>query len=504
MLSRKRSPKSPANADVAPSPFRPILERLESSLRNVRVLDIVSLLREPSFETLLPQDSESTVETRDASGIRRLFSRDGRSRQPLSSFSHHLAVTSSLKNSDVKLCHVVDSERLSISRSWSLADLRKIDGLGGDVKESQLFALHFSTTRRIVFNTQSPQDRASFLWKLLQTCASRFRRAPPVMNLSLLDLQKVSERRTRKVAKRRITSRLTDSSANATATNKPSSPADTPPEAMPVVVRTRTSTSLVSHEDGTQRETPGILGPVTPQNAGRGNDGNETRSLNEVRGVSMSTSPQESDNMKLNRKSMSVDDRELAFTNRRVNDWFSLRSERSRMSDPKARRFNQRRAVVNMNTKKLIEERVVLRERKMFKLAEEEQQDLVFALGIFQNEGNDELPKFEEWLNESIKTAVASNIRDLVDVENKGEAETKEDSLKKSDQVLVESVVVAKQWLEKCESALAPYALLARDINQEMNSLQRQRRNVTALQAELEKELTSRTKDSNQQEDGEE
>ncbi|KAA8492281.1 hypothetical protein FVE85_3719 [Porphyridium purpureum] len=83
--------------------------------------------------------------------------------------------------------------KLAISRTWLLNDLSKVDGLNAPADVALEFALLFSDTKRLVWVCDSPRDRAIFLWGLLQTCASRLSRAPPVEGLRILELQEFAQ-----------------------------------------------------------------------------------------------------------------------------------------------------------------------------------------------------------------------------------------------------------------------------------------------------------------------
>lgn len=203
MLSRRRSSEQPS--DFPGPPSSPSLARLENALRGVHVL--FSTIAEPDC---LAAPSLRTPDASDPDGRstppppaadpplrRRLFSRDTRpDRQRRTTVVppvQRLVVAASVKNpTHVRLYHLHDHAtvpRVSISRAWNLADLRKIDGLGQSVSESVRFGLFFASGKMLVWRTPSPSARAAFLWSLLQTCATRLKRAPPVQHLRLLDLQ---------------------------------------------------------------------------------------------------------------------------------------------------------------------------------------------------------------------------------------------------------------------------------------------------------------------------
>lgn len=203
MLSRRRSSEQPSEFPIPPA--SPSLARLENALRGVHVL--FSTIAEPDClaapsirsSTGNNTDGRSTppLPTLDPPLRRRLFSRDARpDRQRRGTMAppiQRLVVAVSIKNpTHVRLYHLHDyasAPRVSVSRAWNLADLRKIDGLGQPVSESVRFGLFFTSGKMLVWRTPSPSARAAFLWSLLQTCATRLKRAPPVQHLRLLDLQ---------------------------------------------------------------------------------------------------------------------------------------------------------------------------------------------------------------------------------------------------------------------------------------------------------------------------
>lgn len=133
---------------------------------------------------------------------RRLFSRDSRIDKARRSSTtappiNRLVVAVSIKNpAQIRLYQVLDYPtipRVSINRFWNLSELRKIDGLGLPAAESVRFGLYFVPGRMLVWRTPSPQSRATFLWSLLRACAEKLKRAPPVQNLLLFDLQTLAD-----------------------------------------------------------------------------------------------------------------------------------------------------------------------------------------------------------------------------------------------------------------------------------------------------------------------
>lgn len=451
-----------------------------------------------------PQPFPGEVIPPDHTGIRRLFMRDARAKQAT---FHRLAVIANHRNSAVKLCHVIDSARISVHRTWNLSELRRIDGLGAPVAESICFALFFNTPRPSTFQTSSPEERAKFLWSLLQTCASKFRRAPPVVNLSLLDLQNIAEGGNRKpqVSPTKHDANPSPNSSTAEAP-MPDIRRQLSDLSASRVASTHTTSSLVSRDDGLQTLVPRIKVQGKPR--AQSNIRSETRSLTEIRSTAAPSTPtnfaEEESSGKVEKKGMSIDDRAfLAAANQLgANVSFGLRMDlmdkiSSVGSDPKARLFQNLRTGADVNTFKLMEERLLQQEKKKFRLDQPQQDDLEFALQLFKKDNSANLlHEFGNWANAQIRDLEVDNISDLVDVERGAPAQqsqpeggsstkTSLETTAQSDHVLTESVVFARKWLEKCETILAPYATLAKDINHDIKLLDCQRCNANLLQNEL-------------------
>lgn len=164
------------------------------------------------------------------------------------------------------------------------------------------------------------------------------------------------------------------------------------------------------------------------------------------------------------------------------------------------------------------------------RLNKAERDDLTFSLGLFEQEvhgstmfGEDDeaLGNFGMWAERQIEALEASNVSSIV---RAAEAEQHQQQQKQHQQrdeeqqnqghkrkvtsindaavigingiagniktndpltLLVKEVTRVEPWLSKSETLLAPYARLARDIHSEVQLLEVQRRNVSALQAEL-------------------
>lgn len=164
------------------------------------------------------------------------------------------------------------------------------------------------------------------------------------------------------------------------------------------------------------------------------------------------------------------------------------------------------------------------------RLSKAERDDLTFSLRLFEQEvrsttvfaeDDEALGNFGMWAERQIEALEASNVSSIV---RAAEAEQQQQQQKQHEQLdeelqnpghkrkvtpikhaavsgincvsgniksndpltlLVTEVTRVEPWLSKSETLLAPYARLARDIHSEVQLLEVQRRNVSALQAEL-------------------
>eukprot|EP00181_Compsopogon_caeruleus_P003702 CAMPEP_0184687832 /NCGR_PEP_ID=MMETSP0312-20130426/27683_1 /TAXON_ID=31354 /ORGANISM="Compsopogon coeruleus, Strain SAG 36.94" /LENGTH=1156 /DNA_ID=CAMNT_0027144361 /DNA_START=1240 /DNA_END=4710 /DNA_ORIENTATION=+ len=98
-------------------------------------------------------------------------------------------------SSQLRLHKIADhgGGKLSIMRTWWLTELTKVDGMGGAVETALAFALVFGESKKFTFAAPTARDRAEFLWEILQYCAARLGRAPPVEGLRILELQTLAE-----------------------------------------------------------------------------------------------------------------------------------------------------------------------------------------------------------------------------------------------------------------------------------------------------------------------
>jgi len=85
------------------------------------------------------------------------------------------------------------SLRFQSRRSVPLSDVSKLDGFGLPAGSSAEFAVFFSDGKRDVWFSRNPIERATFLWAVLKTSASKLGKAPPVEGLRLLELQTLAD-----------------------------------------------------------------------------------------------------------------------------------------------------------------------------------------------------------------------------------------------------------------------------------------------------------------------
>lgn len=524
--------------------------------------------------------------------MRRLFARERRRglppMGPESRPVHRLVVSSSSKHREqIRLHQVVDGgfgSRVSVHRTWPLSDLRKIDGLGRSVAESTHFALYFSSSARaLAWRTENPPARAVFLWALLQTCVSRLSRAPPVINLRLLDLQTTAENAepisempaadgreepqssgTFKDSMRLASSlgelgghRSADFPRPATpmsdsSINRPGSPhpvsatrvvPSAPAESQVVLGKNAGHGRNISDEQDDGVLESGDCNSQSGESVDRASKGREKgprelsktqrvkRTLSEPKASALYIDGEDESDLESsdersqkadtitpgqgdvdpNMKDLNIDERAFLAAAKRLGGKRSFEMKRidqldrfsSFGSDPKARLFQNRLKMSEANTRKVVAERKMLQERKLFMLSGEEQNDLAFALDMFCEERKDEtLQDFGAWVSSRIQSLEVENISDLVSVEKKmvsncssreHVSEYKHLNLlwnKTGDEAcsydaLVESMTRAQPWLEKCQTLLAPYAKLAEDINNGVNLLETQRRNALDLDSLL-------------------
>lgn len=593
MLSRRRSSEQTAHHPTPPLQTSPSLTRLEAALRGVTVL--FSIIAQPDNPTnpnhyshqrpnlpRPPPDLSDAPPPPDHSAKRRLFARDSRPDRPRRSSApappvHRLVVASSAKNpSQIRLYQLLDYPtvpRVSVTRSWNLSDLRKIDGLGLPVTESVRFGLFFNSGKMFVWLTHSPLARATFLWSLLQTCVSQLRRAPPVQHLRLLDLQTIAENpetstdpaeldddisSTNYAGSDRSNVRLAssleelpdphldplvashtspfDPAGSVAPTSRPRS--DKPsasdfsrpvphPGASPRISSNAAAPSTTQSSRPMPPPSPKVSSKHSKRPPRDSLTQKVTRTLSEPKVSAAAGSSSDSDNFadelrkpetiaqtrvasNENLHNLNIDERAFLAAAKRMGAEKPHHLKKSEVlehfasvgSDPKARIFQNRLKAADGNTAKVIAERRIQQEKKMYRLNDEEKKDLAFALELFHAESNKvPLSDFGTWSDSQIQSLEVENIADIISVEEhdstldrsnrKPEYEqehTVSNGIKHAShpyELLVDSVKRADVWLKKSETLLSPYASLAEDLNNEVILLALQRKNIVDMETQL-------------------
>lgn len=179
----------------------------------------------------------------------------------------------------------------------------------------------------------------------------------------------------------------------------------------------------------------------------------------------------------------------------KINGTFDSNQE----SDPKARLFQQRLKMGEASTAKVVVERNLLQEKKLFKLSSQEQNYLTSVLKVFRAENNSySLSDLSGWAEARIGKLENKNIADVVSVEEQSmsswhrevkstKAAEKEENLEETNgdqwsyDSLVSAMKHAQPWLGKCKLILAPYASLVKDIHDGVTLLEVQRSNTSRL-----------------------
>lgn len=603
MLSRRRSSEraSVAQPLIAQTSLTPSQKRLGAALRGASIIfSVQARLDSTTNVTISPTTNSTSLErpgisrppdvsgdltASDVTGVRRLFSRESRlrrSRTPAPGdpqLTYHLVVASHGKASDViRLHHLVDhgpGARAAVHRTWPLADLRKIDGLGRPVKESLQFTLYFaSSNRATAWRCNSPQERATFLWSLLQTCVSHLKRAPPVTNLRLLDLQKIAESPTdserdeaddessgkvRPEAKQnRLNSSLdelaaernqqsddiirasanpSDSSNNRGVSANGSTSASTPATAKnsgSVHGRRQTDALfedinenlLAEHGDRIRDDSSESLAGAHGKKMREMTSQKVKRTLSEPKASKLNVNragnpdpdsdaflPKRADTIAPVQRTndpkvreLNIDERAFLAAAKQMGanssfemDNFKGNHDSNREGNPKARIFQQRLKMGEASTAKVVAERKLLQEKKLFKLSLQEQIHLTSVLQLFKEKGHcNSLGDFNCWAEDRIGRLENENITDTVNVEKTSMSASEEQSTtttlkrkigvlkqKNSDHYsydsLTKTMTDAEPWLGRCQLVLAPYAALIKDIHGGVSLLEVQRTNASRL-----------------------
>lgn len=406
-----------------------------------------------------------------------------------------------------------------MQRTWGLAEIRKIDGLGLPEAESIRFALIFGNNKTLAFRTETSIARAVFLWKLLQACVQRLNRAPPVQHLRLLDLQTMADNPDEY---RNVTSPEEEEESTYAASEQSNLHVNSSLSELvqseehanmseKSISRThsRPATPLSRHvaqSEGTQASDP----DPSPFPPGRDR---VARTLSEPKAAAVFSLSEDEDmrrederlritarSMELNPKNLNMDERAFMAAAKRLGPGrsFEVRNARdthdrfsSIDTDPKARHFQQRMKGAEANVAMAVAERRLAQNRKFYRLNMEEQNDLLYALELFCAEEERGLHGFGPWLEAQIQALEVNNIADILNAEKhepvdgvivEGDTGVTEECIYEG---LIETLREAGGWLEKSESLLEPYARLAKGIAEEVVLLEQQRKNAHVLGEEL-------------------
>lgn len=320
-----------------------------------------------------------------------------------------------------------------------------------------------------VWKSHNVTDRAVFLWALLQCCVSNLKRAPPVANLLLLDLQTKAEGGVI--------------------------------HAPPTHQAQRTERRGVDDTLGANRGKGKVIRDMLKGQK-------VTRTLSEPKASKVvgmvdeeekradTVAPVGTDAVL---RGLNMDERAfMAAAKRMGGGTLEQGGEDSCVSDPKARFFQNRLKMGDSSTAKVVAERKWQQEKKLFKLSPKEQQDLAFAMDLFREEGGAKLAAFGSWAEARIQSLEVENIADIVNVE-KQVMPAKDGEGRWPYKNLVETMTVAEPWLLKCQTLLAPYAELANDIHRSAQLLETQMKNMNALEQVLSELLETLTFDHSEQ-----
>lgn len=100
----------------------------------------------------------------------------------------HFVIHRALDNTVARAVHIVST--------WSVSDLKSIDGLGVPAATALQFCLTFSEHPPILLVADNSFNRARFLWSLSQLFARELKRAPPTTGILLLELQSFADETT--------------------------------------------------------------------------------------------------------------------------------------------------------------------------------------------------------------------------------------------------------------------------------------------------------------------
>lgn len=352
------------------------------------------------------------------------------------------------------------------ARTWGLQDLRLVDGLGVGAREATEFALTFAgAPRPLYWRCDSPEQRARFLWSLLEVCVARLQsKAPPSQRLSLLDLQTFAKEVAEDSPKPLAVKRKSDSDAR--------------PEPDQRVIRTTSEPQagalnrLIARAETTNSrrsiDGPPVARPPTETAAGAG------------AGAGGGGTSAERD--------LTVYEHAFVLAARRLGarpPQFKRSRPQSPIgvaapcSPPGLLHDTEEGSATEM----LVARCKAQEERKQYRLVGNDASDLEYALeAFFGDEDNQQLSAFAEWTRNEMTEIETKNMADTVDIELEPQSEV----VAAYRAALVESVSEAQEYLLPAEARLAPFSELIEEIRGRVELLDRHRRNVSDLRDLLE------------------
>lgn len=372
--------------------------------------------------------------------------------------------------------------------------------------DSVHFSLFFSSSKPISFQSTGPRERAAFLWSLLQVCAERLNRAPPVVRLRLLDLQQLALN--------------TDDNDQATSKTQSTRASEHSEES---VRQSSERAHLVQSLDALEIS-ESLPESITCLSGGRQitaeNSRSQTLSMSHgrrmVRTMSepkIASAPKPVEVASLQAGSFDTKARLIRSADRKALHSAAMRRESNKWSgehengkpeniskadsDPKVRLFQNRPQASNANTARVVAQRRQRQERKRFRLDVQEQKNIGQTLDQFIHNHKELSHGFGSWIDTQIQELEAENFADLLCVEKGGGADCNAKSAPKSgkrelegeddkaQRMLKDSLTSTEQWFEKFEPALARYAVLAQDVNHEITLVNVRRYNAEQLETHL-------------------
>ncbi len=351
------------------------------------------------------------------------------------------------------------------ARTWALQDLRLVDGLGVSVREATEFALTFAgAPRPLYWRCDGPEQRARFLWTLLEVCAARLQsKAPPSQRLSLLELQTFAKQVAENSPKPLAVKRKSDSDARPAPDQRVIRTTSEPqPSALHRIVQRGENASTRRSIDG-----PLVPRPPTESGGAAGGDGNGGGGAE---------------------RDLTVYEHAFVLAARRLGarpPQFKRSRPQSPIgvtapcSPPPLLHDTQEGSATEM----LVARCKAQEERKQYRLVGKDASDLEYALeAFFECQSNQELSTFAEWTRNEMTEIETKNMADTVDIE----LEPQSAVVAAYRAALVNTVSEAQECLLPAEARLAPYSALIEDIRDRAELLDRHRRNVCQLRDLLE------------------